>query len=248
MSKAYKVAKFFDNIINKIISLFFIIAIIFCLYALFDIFTVYNGASSSGKIAILKPTVEEPIENKIDRLNNINPDICGWITIDGTNIDYPILIGEDNSKYLTRDVYGNYAVYGSIFLDYRNSREWLDKYSVVFGHNMKNDVMFSDIKKFAEQEFFDTHTTGMIYTKNGIFELQIFAFLETDAFDSNVYGIKSSNEKSIFDKVEYIKENAIHYREVEFLEEDKIIALSTCKNNVTDGRQILFVKISNKVN
>ena len=71
-----------------------------------------------------------------------------FIFIRPTNIDYPILAGEDNTSYLKTDYKGDYSPAGSIFLDYRNSRSLDDDYFVVYGHNMAKGLMFSDIKKY----------------------------------------------------------------------------------------------------
>ena len=66
----------------------------------------------------------------------ITDDMAGWITIDGTDIDYPVMQGKDNNAYLNTDPFGNYSLTGSIFLDSRSSPDFSDEYSVIYGHHM----------------------------------------------------------------------------------------------------------------
>ena len=243
MNIAYKLIKFADKILNVIVYLCLIIVFLFCLYALFDTIKVYLRASNNS-IMSLKPNEEDPIES-LENLKKINEDVCGWITIDDTNIDYPIVIGENNAEYLNKDVYGNYAISGSIYLDYRNARDFSDIYSVVFGHHMDGGAMFGDIRKFADKSFFDTHTTGTLYTENGVYKLKVFALVHTDAYNKYVYGINKNDFLFYFYLINFLRENAINYKELNINLEERVVGLSTCSSATTNGREILYVKIEN---
>ena len=242
MNIAYKLIKFADKILNIVIYLCLIIVFLFCLYALFDTIKVYLRASNQSIIA-LKPTEEDPIDS-LNRLKEINEDVCGWITIDDTNIDYPIVIGKNNSEYLNKDVYKNYSLAGSIYLDYRNSRDFSDIYSIIFGHHMDGGAMFGDIRKFSNKSFFNTHTTGTLYTENGVYRLSVFALMNTDAYDSYIYGINKSDISRKQELIEYAREKAINYRELNIKDDERIICLSTCSSATTNGRDVLLVKIN----
>lgn len=74
-----------------------------------------------------KPTPGEDNGPTFEELRAINPDVCAWITLDGTKIDYPVLQGEDNLTYINKDVYGNFALAGSIFLDSNCDRSFRGK-------------------------------------------------------------------------------------------------------------------------
>jgi len=238
---AYKLIKIADKILNIIIYLFLCIVFLFCLYALFDTIKVYVRASSNS-VSILKPSREDPI-NSLKSLQKINKDVVGWITIDGTKIDYPIVIGETNEEYLSKDVYGNYSLAGSIFLDYRNSRKLDDIYSVIFGHHMNGGTMFGNVQKFINRDFFEKHKTGTLYTEKGVFDLQVIAYVATDAYDSTFYDINKDNLEQQDKLVEYIKRKAINYRQVGLTKYDTIICLSTCSTATTNGRDLLLVKV-----
>ena len=67
----------------------------------------------------------------------LNPDVCGWLTIDGTHIDYPLVQGATNMDYINRDVYGEFSLSGAVFLDSRSKADFSDGYSIVYAHHME---------------------------------------------------------------------------------------------------------------
>lgn len=100
------------------------------------------------------------------------PDMKGWITIDDTHIDYPIVSSEiDNEYYLHRDINGRYSSAGSIFLD---NQQTLDTgyLHVIYGHHMKNHTMFRDVADFRDSSYYKEHSTGRVYTEDRIIELR----------------------------------------------------------------------------
>ena len=86
-----------------------------------------------------------------DKLYSINTDVKGWIKIDALDISYPILQYTDNDYYLSKDIYKEKSISGSIFLDYRNSG-FDDKNVVIYGHNMKNDSMFGKLDEMLKRK------------------------------------------------------------------------------------------------
>lgn len=115
------------------------------------------------------PTVD------FEHLAQINPDIVGWILIEGTNISYPIVQGDDNDHYLTHLFDGTVNKSGSIFLDASASDDFSDRHSIVFGHNMKDDTMFSALLGYSEQEFYDAHMDALILTPECNFRIRLFS-------------------------------------------------------------------------
>ena len=109
-----RILKFIDKFLNFIVIIFFIIVIAFSGYALYDVGEVYNDAKLSEDILKYKPGnyIDEEVEkfNLADLQNNVNEDICGWLRIDGTNIDYPVLFPKNSSfEYLDKDYKKNYS-------------------------------------------------------------------------------------------------------------------------------------------
>ena len=122
----------------------------------------------------LKPAEDSP---SFEELLAINPDFKGWVTLDGTNIDHPILQGKTNLSYINTDVYGNFSLAGSVFLDSRNNGNFEDTYSLLYGHHMENSKMFGDLDLYKEERFFRENQTGKLILPDRIYKLEIFASL-----------------------------------------------------------------------
>lgn len=157
-----------------------------------------------------------------------------WLTMIGTNIDYPVVQGEDNFEYLDKDPQGNFYEGGSIFLDFRNKFDFSDSYNVVYGHNMAGGKMFADLKNYYEQDFFDEHPDGMLFTPEQNYALRVIGMYRTDAYAPGVYGHTSVNSDLLgaILKCKPVRKLNIRGR--------KILALSTCSTSMDDSRDVLF--------
>lgn len=186
-----------------------------------------------------------PVEIPIDftSLQAQNPDVYAWITVPGTNIDYPILqSGTDNSYYLTHTIDGTESPEGSIFTENYNSKDFEDPNTVIYGHNMKNGSMFQNLHNYQDRDFFDNNRDVTIYTPDAIRHYKIFAAYLYDnrhileSFDfSNPWVYKQYLDQifSIRDMNSYIDTNT------EVGVEDKIITLSTCYGTQHDVRYLV---------
>lgn len=121
-------------------------------------------------------------------LQKINADVCAWLTVDDTGIDYPVVRGKDDMEYINKDVYGNFALSGAIFLQSANQPDFSDPYNLIYGHHMSNGAMFGDVVEFVNEEYFATHQTGTLYLPEKACPITFFACVETDAMDSQIYG------------------------------------------------------------
>ena len=179
-----------------------------------------------------------PGEAPLAALQAKNPDIVGWITVPFTNIDYPIVQAKDNDYYLRRDLNGNYAQAGTLFMDWRCAKDG-DGYSIIYGHNMKSGSMFGTLKRFEDKEFFDGHQEGRILLEGGWYDIEFFAFLVVPCDDAVVYGQPQSP-----DLLEYLARRAKHYRPSILSAEDRLVALSTCSYVFEGARMVLLGKIN----
>ena len=131
------------------------ILLAFAGYALWDSNQIYQAADKSS-YALYKPT--ETNEGKsFQELQAVNPEVFAWLTVYGTNIDYPVTQGHDNMKYVNTNAEGLYSLSGAIFLDCNNSRHFSDFNHIVYGHHMENKVMFGELADFANRAMFDAH-------------------------------------------------------------------------------------------
>ena len=112
---------------------------------------------------------EKPQKTSIDfeALKEINSDIVAWIRIPEV-FDYPVVQGEDNQYYLSHTFRKESNKAGSIFLDYRNSRDFTDPNTVIYGHNMRNGSMFRSLHNYMDRSFFDENREVLIYMSDKI--------------------------------------------------------------------------------
>lgn len=184
---------------------------------------------------------EESIEEILD-LSYLNEDYRGWITIENTNIDYPILQGEDNDYYLSRDINKEYLKSGSIFLDYRNNN-FDDKNTVIYGHSMRNGTMFGQLKYFKESGALDENKYIYILSPEGkTLKYEIFSVYTSDINDNYIETSFNSDEeyKEFLDK---ICEKSLFPVNIDISTEDKILTLSTCSYEYENARTVIHGKL-----
>ena len=181
-----------------------------------------------------------------------NSNIVAWITIEDTNINYPILQGKDNDYYLDKNYKNEYTVNGSIFLDYRYDFSKDNMNFFVYGHNNNDQMMFNDLIKYKDKEFFDNHKTVRIITSTDIIDYEIFSIFKSQVYtqdDVNVFRyynyIDLSNEKTYEQYVSNCVNSSMYDIDIKPEYGDKIITLSTCEYSKPNGR---FVVVAMKKN
>jgi sortase B len=224
-----------------------IIALLYGGFGLWDTWNIYNNAGVDSDLLNYKPTAtgEDTPNPTLADLQKINPDVCAWLTVDDTNIDYPVVQGRTNLEYVNQAVDKSFSLSGSIFLDCNNSRDFSDCYSLIYGHHMDGDVMFGEIPYFMQSEYFKSHTTGTIFTLEHTFYIKWFACLRTDAYDTKIFNpMKYTDETSVSKLLDYINSKATQYRDIGVTASDRLVALSTCETATTNGRIILIGRLS----
>lgn len=231
--------------VNFIVILCLCVAGMYAVYALWDNNRIYSAANDvQADMIKIKPAVEEDGGASFEELLAINQDVCAWVTLDNTKIDHPVLQGSTNLTYVNRDVYGNFALAGSIFLDTRNERDFSDAYSLLYGHHMENSGMFGDLDLYKDQKFFDENTTGMLILPDRTYKLEIFACMLIEAGDDAIFNPERW-QTDINGLVSYARDNNLHLREetiskLEQMDKPQILALSTCSTEFTDARTIIL--------
>lgn len=239
MKTGEKIVRLMNEITSLIFLILFSVIILYGIYCVWDSWYVDNQADT-GRYRTYRP--EEDDDLPFEGLKNLNSDVVGWLTVDGTNIDYPFVQGEDNFRYLNTDVTGEFAMSGSIFLDYRNKRDFSDVNNIIYGHHMKSGKMFGDLEKFQKEAYFDSHRSGKIYYEDQWHAIKFAAFLIADADDAVLYDAKISSEKKN-EYLAYIQKKAKHFRKNELDDGEKYVLLSTCTSDGTGRRYVLIGKI-----
>ena len=146
---------------------------------------------------LLNPIFESQIANSVEAaepretitdLAELNPDYIGWITIEGV-VDYPVVRGHDNSRYLYRTYTGQRNSSGTIFMDYRNTQGFFETVCILYGHNMRDGSMFAPLKKYIDPSFLAANSEITVTTSAGeLLTYRIFAVKQTDVWD-NIYDL-----------------------------------------------------------
>ncbi|MBQ6043045.1 MAG: class B sortase [Clostridia bacterium] len=177
----------------------------------------------------------DSVLNTIAQLKAINPEIYGWIRCTGgmLSIDYPVIKAKDNEKYLRRNIYGEYSVGGTIFVDYRDSDRHGESYNTIFyGHNMTNGTMFRAIKDWFEST--DREATAPlinveIITPQATFVYEIFSAYRSDGSDFITVSFRDNDTYTRFLKT--MLSRSVLKRRPAYDENTRIITLSTCTNS-----------------
>ena len=248
MSFSRRLAKWINFLVSLIVALALICFGSYSVYSLWDNQQVYNAAKDIQiQMKELKPDHESLLEDEapsFDELHAVNPDVCGWVTLDGTQIDYPVLQGETNLSYINTDVYGNFALAGSIYIDCRNSRDFTDFYNLLFGHHMANSRMFGDLDLYKNEDFFRSNTTGTLLTESAVYDLNVVALLLVPASEKRIFDITLFG--SADDVISFVMENAVYLNGKMPKSGDGIrfLAFSTCSSEYTDARTVLITTMT----
>ena len=174
----------------------------------------------------LSPDVPQEEALGLEALREINGDVFGWLSIEGAEIDYPVLQGESNNEYLRSDIYHEYQQAGCIFADYRCD-VLRGKNLVIYGHNMDDGSMFGKLKRYLKQDFYDENPCFYLYTEEGTYCCQVFSVYQTTTEDFYAQMEFASDEEfqSYLDK--YKSQSAIK-TSVTPKASDRVVTLSTC--------------------
>lgn len=242
-------AKFILKVTEALVT--FVVVISLCIIALYAAYALWDNSLVYAEIdhiqaemLKLKPEIEAG-RPTFDELLAINPDVVGWVTVDNTRIDYPVLQGKTNLTYINTDIYGEFALAGSIFLDSRNNRNFTDSYSLLYGHSINNDRMFGDINLYKEEDFFAENQTGELLTPEKKYALQIFACLVVPANEEEIFN-PIIWHRNLDELLGYVQRSALYVNAVTVAEiraakeEGQILALTTCSNEFTDARTAIL--------
>ena len=220
---------------EKLMLILFIAVFLIVIYGLYDSWYVYNKASDDSYLKYKPQTGQDVADD-----SPITDDMVAWITLDGTNIDYPVMQGKDNSKYLNINPYGEYALSGSIFLDSRNSKYFTDKYSILYGHHMEYGVMFGALDEYLDEGYLTSHSDGILLVgRTDVTEhkLKVFAAAKVNVFEDSEFLKDDAKNIELL-----IRERSEVYDE-SVPKSGHILALSTCAEAVSQNRLIVFCYI-----
>lgn len=178
-----------------------------------------------------------------------NADMVGWIQIEGTSIDYPVMqTPADPNYYLKHDFEKNYTDYGCPFMQADCDALCPSDNLIIYGHNMKDGSMFADLAKYRSKDFWQSHKTVWFDTALGSCAYEIFAVIHTtvqaDAADAFPFYrfVDAAAPEEFADYVSACKARALYDTGISAEYGDKLLTLSTCDNITDDGRLLVIAK------
>lgn len=250
MSK--RVGKRFKEEKKKIkIPIFQIISIIIVFFCIKYIIQWAQESNYNNEILIetQKSVLVETIDDKpkivsvdFESLKQKNPETVGWIKVNNTEIDFPVVQTKDNDYYLRHSFDKTYNIAGWIFMDYRAKRDGTDKNITIYGHNMKNGTMFTSLKNILNEEWYSNKDNLEVtyIDEEGIHTYQVFSIYQVEK--ETFYTNNSFNSDKEFENFinTIMKRSKVDFG-VEVGIDDQILTLSTCANNI-NYRVVLHAK------
>lgn len=183
-----------------------------------------------------------------ETLYNKNKKLIGWLKIDDTNIDYPVMQTSDNTYYLDHNYNQEYDKNGSIFLDYNCSVYPRSTNMIVYGHHMKSGNMFGNLQKYAKESYGKKHSVIMFDTIYEKAQYQVMYVFRSQVYNEDdivfkYYQFIEANSETEFNS--YMQEmSALSLYDTGVTAEfgDSLLTLSTCDSSQTDGRFVVVAK------
>ncbi len=194
-------------------------------------------------------TEEKTVLPELAELYQQNSDLAGWIRIEDTDINYPVMHTPDNPDfYLKHDFDKEYSDYGCPYVQENCDVQLPSDNVIIYGHHMKNGSMFCDLEKFKSQDFWQEHKTFLFNTVTDRYEYEIVSVFKTFVYSDSPEAFKyyhfvnaqTPEDFSAF--IDRCKELSLYDTGVSAEYGDKLITLSTCEYSRTNGRFIVVAK------
>lgn len=201
-------------------------------------------AESSQETEKKKPTFRN-LNINFSALEEINPDVCGWLYIPIIKVSYPVVHSDDNLYYLKYTYDGLRNGSGSIFIDKDNNVDMQDPNTFIYGHNMKNDTMFGMLKELlTHKEWVYGNPAVYYYTKDHAYKYEIFAGYNTNSGSFSYY-LSTDNEQlqNYIDKVQTVNQFE-EYLDMDLKNVENIITLSTCAGVNSSARTVIHAYLA----
>lgn len=215
-----------------------------------EINEMLSGMKATETAETVTEEQSEVIPVKFEELQAVNPDVYAWITVPGTDIDYPILQhASDNSYYLMHNIDGSYGYPGCIYTENMNSKDFTDNNTVIYGHNMKNGSMFAQLHKFEDPDFFNENREVLIYLPDEVLHYTIFAAHIYDdrhllySFDFTDPEVYQKYLDSIFSTRDM---SANIDKDITVTTDDQIITLVTCIGSQPNNRLLVQAVLTDR--
>ncbi|MDD2956586.1 MAG: class B sortase [Oscillospiraceae bacterium] len=171
-------------------------------------------------------------------LRELNPDTAAWLYCPGTPINYPVMMAENNDKYLRGLPDGSYSLYGSLFIDYNCAADFGGKLTVIYGHNIKNEAMFGTLPLYGQQSYYEEHPDIYLYTQETNYTIQLLYGAKISAKEWEQNGFLE--EENLDSLLQYAAQHTSFQSAVQRREDARYVALMTCDYDYDEARYFLL--------
>lgn len=177
----------------------------------------------------------------LSALQALYPDVRGWLTIPGTNIDYPVLQSSEETPeyYLKRNYQGDWNVNGSLFLQWNCSAEDGPN-RIIYGHNMNSGAMFGNLDRYTDPDFWEEHREVFFQTDSGMEEYMVVSVLKTDIRKFPFTKVDFPDETSLKEYVELAKSQEVFKTGENVAEYHSMLTLVTCAYDWNGARTVVI--------
>ncbi len=209
--------------------------------------TIQPDTSSSPELTPPPPSESELTppsapEVDFDSLRAVNPEIVAWLSIDGTNIDYPVAQHSDNDYYLHHLFNGEWNSSGCLFMDCHNQSDFSGRHTIIYGHHMDNGTMFQNLMGYKDQSFYDGHPTAQLFTPGGTYTVELFAGYVTGV-DGDAWQFDFASDSEFREWLDNAKNKSLFESHVTPTAADRIVTLSTCSYEFYNARFVLHGRL-----
>ena len=190
--------------------------------------------------------IEQRELQSLAQLSKQYTEMVGWIKIDGTRLNQPIMQSKNNDFYLTHNYKGEEARTGAIFMDYRNDAALLGRNTILYGHVLRTGSMFGDLPKYENEQYAKQHEIIQLELLNETVTLQVFAAYKTTTEDP--YLMTEFTDASFVQYIQSAKDKSAWLNEMTFTPADQLITLSTCTTSLNDEeRFVVHAKVVERI-
>ncbi len=204
---------------------------------------------TEAAITDIQQSGEKEILPQYKSLYEENQDLIGWVKIDGTPLDYPVMQHkEDKEYYLHKNFYGEYEYSGLPFLDIKCTSDPPSTNLIIYGHNMKSDAMFSSLTKYLNEEYYQMHPVIGFDTihEEGTYEIIAVilsqVYKKTDEVFKFYQFVQAENEAEFYDYIQNMKKHSLYDTGVDASYGDQLLTLVTCYYHTENGRLAVLAK------
>lgn len=233
--------KAFD-ILSGVVLIAAVCVFVFSLYQLVIMLVpYYTGGKEYDRIRDISLTADEDgsgFSVDFDALMKENRDTVAWIRFDEPSvINYPVVQGSDNEEYLTRTFSASDNKLGAIFMDARNSADFSDRNTLIYGHHLNTGgEMFSQLFEYEDESFCREHPNFYIYTPDGKIRTYTVFSAGVVKDDADNYDLEFSSDEEFEQYIQICRDSSSYQVDVEINAQSQIVSLSTCTNVRDDER------------